>query len=279
MFKLLNYVFRKYLYFKFSILHLMSNSSWDNSLENYVKSGLLILQRNFQTLQEYSQWLNNEISQFFINSKENFFDIFEITTPTLSRYLANKIGISKERGLVLLAIINQNLDIPTLIKNKIDEFGKKNWQSINTRLVLTDVPFLSFIVNKTILSWDKELSENIFAIVTPEADGIPFGVILAHFLNCKCIYVRKNKRAEENDFIHLEFQRYRNVVNYYLSLKELPKNSKCIVVDDIKRSGSTLGHITELVEKAGSKVIKKLVLIDVPSENSFENDVESLLKL
>ena len=50
-------------------------------------------------------------------------------------------------------------------------------------------------------------------------------------------------------------------------------------MDDIKRSGSTLKHLEELVEKAGSRVVKKMVLIDVKGENDVVTGVDSFLQV
>ena len=212
-----------------------------------------------------------------LDSKQNKKTSFEITQPTLSRYLSGKISISKDRGIMFFMFMNLELETKKILMNRIKEFSKDNWSSINTRVILTDVILLSFIVIKKILESDD--FSNIDAIITPEADGIPLGVILAQQLKRKCIYVRKNKRSEDVNFVQVEVQRYRNVVNYYLSLKELPPNSNVLLVDDIKRSGSTLKHLEELVEKAGSKVVKKMVLINVKGDRDVITEVDSFLEL
>ena len=255
------------------------NDQWSNQTEEYVQLGLFLLYQRHHTLQEFNYWLNNRIKDYLVKNqykKENK-PSFEITQPTLSRYLSGKISISKDRGQLFYQIIDEELETKKILMEKITEFSRDNWNSINTRVILTDIVLLSFITIKKILESD-DLS-NIDAIITPEADGIPLGVILAQQLKRKCIYVRKNKRSEEVDFVQVEVQRYRNVVNYYLSLKELPPHSKVLLVDDIKRSGSTLKHLEHLVEKANSKVIKKLVLIDVASKHDIVTGVDSFLQL
>lgn len=251
------------------------NGEWTNKSEEYIKLGLTILFRKFKSLQDFASWLNNEIEQ--VSNKNNDNSKFAILEPTLSRYLTNKIGISQRKGKILQNIIDSELEIQNIIQDKIKDFAKDNWVSINTRVILTDIVLLTFIVIKKLQEMSD--SKNIDAIITPEADGIPLGVILAQQLKCKCIYVRKNKRAEDTDFVQVEVQRYRNVVNYYLSLKELPPDSKVLLVDDIKRSGSTLKHLEELIEKAGSKVIKKMVLIDVKGNNDVIKKIDSFLQL
>lgn len=243
--------------------------TWSSQVEEYVKLGLHLLFQRKQPMKltEFKEWLEKE------SKIENF-----ITEPTLSRYLSNKMGISQTKGEILLKIIDSELEIEKILMDRIKEFSKDNWSSINTRVILTDIVLLTFVVMKKITDRSDDLN-NINAIVTPEADGIPLGVILAQQLKCKCIYVRKNKRSEDTEFVSVEAQRYRNVVNYYLSLKELPPNSNVLLVDDIKRSGSTLKHLEELVKKAGSHVSKKMVLIDIETKNQQISDVESFLKL
>ena len=252
---------------------------WTNQTEEYVKLGLFILFKEHKSLQEFNNWLNNKIEEYTQenNKEKNSKRPFEVTQPTLSRYLSGKISISKERGQTFLRIVNSELETTKILMDRIQDFSKDNWSSINTRVILTDISLLTFVVMQKIL--DSKNLENVDAIITPEADGIPLGVILAQQLKCKCIYVRKNKRSEEINFVQVEVQRYRNVVNYYLSLKELVPQSNVLLVDDIKRSGSTLKHLEELVEKAGSKVIKKLVLIDVKGENDIVTEVDSFLQL
>lgn len=252
---------------------------WTSQSEEYVKLGLFLLSHNHDTLQNFTKWLNDQISNYLVDNdlKINNNKSFEITQPTLSRYLSGKISISKDRGIVLFEIIAIELETQKVLMEKIKEFSKDNWSSINTRVILTDIVLLNFIVAKKIL--DSDDLSSIDAIITPEADGIPLGVMLAQKLRCKCIYVRKNKRSEELNFVQVEVQRYRNVVNYYLSLKELPPNSKVLLVDDIKRSGSTLKHLEELIEKAGSRVSKKMVLIDIKSDDDKIKEVESFLQL
>ena len=240
---------------------------WSSQQEEYVKLGLNILFQNFSTLNEFNSWLDIK------SETQNF-----ITEPTLSRYLSNKMGISQTKGEILLKIIDSELEMKKVLMDKIKEFSKDNWSSINTRVILTDIVLLTFIVMKKIHD-NNDLFLNINAIVTPEADGIPLGVIIAQQLRCKCIYVRKNKTSEEENFVQVEVQRYRNVVNYYLSLKELPPNSKVLLVDDIKRSGSTLRHLEDLIKKAGSHVTKKMVLIDIKSKDELSSDVDSFLQL
>ena len=251
---------------------------WTSQTEEYVKLGLFILSKEHKTLQEFSTWINNRLKNYFIEKTDEITtETFEIIQPTLSRYLSGKIGISQKKGSVLLKLIDKELNMTKIIMDKIQEFSTDNWVSINTRVILTDITFLTFIVIKKILQ-SNDFS-TIDAIVTPEADGIPLGVILAQELQCKCIYVRKNKRSEDTDFVQVEVQRYRNVVNYYLSKKELPPDSKVLLVDDIKRSGSTLKHLEELIEKAESRVIKKMVLIDIKSEGDKIKNVDSFLEL
>lgn len=252
---------------------------WTDQTEQYVKLGLFLLYQEHPTLQEFNAWLNTKINTFIENNDSSFDkgQPFEVTQPTLSRYLSGKISISKERGITFYKFINVELETKKILMEKIQEYSKDNWASINTRVILTDIVLLNFIVIKKILETDDFSS--IDAIITPEADGIPLGVMLAQQMKRKCIYVRKNKRSEEVNFVQVEVQRYRNVVNYYLSLKELPPDSKVLLVDDIKRSGSTLRHLEELVEKAGSKVVKKMVLINIKSKDDIVKDVDSFLEL
>ena len=271
--KISNYVIRK-------IFDLKSiNMTWTSQMEEYVKLGLFILYQGFSTLQEFNTWLNARINEIYSSkdstSKEN--QSFEITQPTLSRYLSGKISISKDRGLIFYKFLNLELETKKILMDKIREFSKDNWASINTRVILTDIVLLNFIVIRKILESDG--LNDIDAIITPEADGIPLGVMLAQQLKRKCIYVRKNKRSEEVNFVQVEVQRFRNVVNYYLSLKELPPDSKVLLVDDIKRTGSTLSHLEELISKAGSKVVKKMVLINIIGEKDIVKDVDSFLEL
>ena len=252
---------------------------WTDQTEQYVKLGLFLLYQEFNSLQEFNAWLNTKINSLIknVDSSTESGQPFEITQPTLSRYLSGKISISKDRGLTFYKFINLELETKKILMEKIKEYSKDNWAAINKGVILTDTVLLKFIVIKKNL--DSEDLSSIDAIITPEADGIPLGVMLAQQLKRKCIYVRKNKRSEELNFVQVEVQRFRNVVNYYLSLKELPPDSKVLLVDDIKRSGSTLSHLEELVAKAGSKVVKKMVLINVKSKNDIVKDVDSFLEL
>jgi adenine/guanine phosphoribosyltransferase-like PRPP-binding protein len=254
-------------------------NKWSNQIEKYVKLGLFILSNNHKTLQDFTLWLNKAVYSFINlnNHLNNEKELFELTSPTLSRYLSDKIGISKDRGLIFYEIIKEELEIKKILQKKILEFSKDNWKSINTRIILTDINFLTFIVIQKILLSNYNYS-TIDAVITPEADGIPLGVIFAQQLRCKCIYVRKNKRSEDKEYVQVEVQRFRNVINYYLSLNELPINSKVLLVDDICRSGSTLQHLEDLIKKAGSKVVKKLVLINIVNKDAI-NNIESFIDL
>lgn len=130
-----------------------------------------------------------------------------------------------------------------------------------------------------------ELSKNLSCdiIVTAEAKGITLAHEIAKNLGMKdFIVARKSKKVYMNETIDVEVDSIttKNIQKLYLDKEDLDKikGKRVALVDDVISTGKSLEALSNLVTRAGGKIVKKLSIL-AEGDASKRDDIVYLEKL
>lgn len=115
------------------------------------------------------------------------------------------------------------------------------------------------IVRKAALALSKKLPKKVDALVTPEVKSIPLAYELSRQMRIPYVVTRKIKKPYMVGSLSHEVVSITTGKAQIIWLdgkdKEILKNKKVILVDDVVSTGSTLKGLRKLMKKAGAEVV------------------------
>lgn len=118
-------------------------------------------------------------------------------------------------------------------------------------------------------------------IVTIEAKGIPFGVMIARAMNLPLVIVRKNTRITEGPSLAINYLSSTSgkIQSMTLPRRSIKKGSKVILVDDFMRGGGTFKGMEDLMREFDATVKAKAVFMELVTPVKVTKDYFSLMTL
>ena len=118
-----------------------------------------------------------------------------------------------------------------------------------------DASFIT-LIGKEI--YEHFMDKKVNKILTVEASGIAFAIVVAQFFNCKMVFAKKSKSANSGDNAYsAECKSFtRNMVNQIVLPKEfLDKDDNVLVVDDFLAVGNATKALREIIAQANANLV------------------------
>lgn len=125
------------------------------------------------------------------------------------------------------------------------------------------------------------IDKKVKKIVSMEARGFIFGSVVANYLRCGFVPVRKkNKLPYKTISIEYELEYGKDILEIHEDAIETDDN--VVIIDDVLATGGTAKAVATLIEKCGGRVVGMGFLIELtflnPRDKLRDYDVYSLIK-
>ena len=185
-----------------------------------------------------------------------------MSIASISRYKANKILPNSKLIDKIINYWDEKNTLKEIIKNRIEtSLFDSHAQIDNTKLQSDNelLRIISFYIAKKYLATIKA-----DIVVTTEVDGIPFCIALGNELEIPSIYARRKKPTNTVTYSIDVPKASSRIDTIYIPKDLIKKGQKCIVVDDLIRTGNTQSALTKLIsENVEGEVVAAIVLIGV----------------
>ncbi len=104
--------------------------------------------------------------------------------------------------------------------------------------------------------------QHIDLIAGAESRGFIFGTVIAHFLNCGFVPIRKPGKLPA-ETISEEYQLEYGTDNLEIHTDAIKPGQRVLIVDDLLATGGTMEACCKMVEKLGGKIVGISLLIDL----------------
>lgn len=117
-------------------------------------------------------------------------------------------------------------------------------------------------------------------ILTPEAGGISLATAIGMASGKPIVVARKQRPPNEGPVVEaVSLSGPATYTVLYVAKRELPRDSRVLLVDDFSIHGHTMRALVELVRKAGSRVAGELVVVGVGDDWRVSDNAEALLEI
>jgi adenine phosphoribosyltransferase len=185
-----------------------------------------------------------------------------MSIASISRYKANKILPNSKLIDKIVNYWDEKNTLEAIIKNRIKtSIIGRDTHIDNTKLQSDNelLRIISFYIGKKYLATIKA-----DIVVTTEVDGIPFCIALGNELGIPSIYSRRKKPTNTESYSIDVPKASSRIDTIYIPKDLIKKGQKCIVVDDLIRTGNTNSALTKLInERVEGEVVAEIVLIGV----------------
>ena len=132
----------------------------------------------------------------------------------------------------------------------------------------------SFLNNQLDVKLLSEMAKDVYSrfkdkgvnkILTVEASGIAFAVLVAEKFNCNALFAKKSKTSNvEGDILSAECYSYTHkIMNNLIVPKEfLGEGDKVLIIDDFLANGQAVFALKEIVEKSGAELVGASIAIE-----------------
>lgn len=173
--------------------------------------------------------------------------------------------VSGAAGGVKFVCNISNSDLNEFIDALINELQDDKRTILGSFLYLSDILSSPRYLKKagTILA-SRFIDKEVDYVVTVETKGIPLAYEVANKLGVELIIVRRGNKITEGTTISINYLSgsSNRIQTMSLSKKSLPKESKCVFIDDFMKAGGTAVGIKHLLEEFQSELMGIGVLID-----------------
>ncbi len=189
-------------------------------------------------------------------------DELGMSIASISRYKTNKILPNSQLIDKIVNHWDEKNTLEEIIKSRIETSIIDRYTHINNTKLQSDnelLRIISFYIVKKYLS-----SKKADIVVTTEVDGIPFCIAIGNELGIPSIYARRKKPTNTATYSIDVPKASSRIDTIYIPKEMIKKGQKCIVVDDLIRTGNTQNAITKLInENVEGEVVAGVVLIGV----------------
>lgn len=176
----------------------------------------------------------------------------------LSRYVKGRVIPTEERARAILEALARAYPLERVFLESItSEAGMVD----NSRLV-GNTPVLKMAATQAAAIF---LERKVDKVLTMASDGIPYATLVADVLGARLAIAKKEREKGVRRFVNSEVPVGDSgfVVSAYLPADILKKGERCLIVDDIVRSGETQQALTLLAKKAGCQIAGYSFLIAI----------------
>jgi len=177
----------------------------------------------------------------------------------LNRYVKARVLPSEKRAKELVQILSKSFGLTSLILEHVtvDGYGMVD----DTNLISSPRILRLAAVEAAMLFSDSKVDK----VVTMASDGIPYASFLADLLGSKLVVAKKEREKGVKKFHSSEVLIGDSGVSItaYAPAHILRKGDRCLIVDDLVRSGETQEALTQLVRSAGCEVVGYCFLVAV----------------
>ena len=213
-----------------------------------------------------------------LRAARRFFSLTELSqllgmpAPMLSRYATGATLPSEGNARLILERLLSRDVITSLVAKAVKVYGG----FYNIAGVTLD-PYALALVSEYAV---RRFGGHFDRVLTPEAGGISLATAVGLASGKPIVVARKQKPPIGEPVLEAVY--FSGPVSYtmfYVARRELPKDSKVLLVDDFSIHGHTLRALVELARKAGSRVTGALVVVGVGEDWKVVDNAEALLEI
>jgi adenine/guanine phosphoribosyltransferase-like PRPP-binding protein len=177
----------------------------------------------------------------------------------LTRYVKGRVIPSVERAKQLVSVLSEHFGLASLFGEYVyvDPSGMVD----DTELV-ADPSVLRLAATEVAVKFgDMDVDK----VVTMASDGIAYAAFVADTLGAKMVIAKKEKEKGVKKFVSSEAPIGDSglYLTAYAPANIIRKGDRCLIVDDLVRSGETQEALTNLVKQMGAEVLGYSFLVAV----------------
>lgn len=183
----------------------------------------------------------------------------KLKPSVLTRYVKGRVIPTEQRAKELITILSEHFGLASLIREyvHIDESGMVDDTSLVTNPSLLRLAAAEAAVKFGHLGIDK--------VVTMASDGISYATFVADMLGARMVIAKKEREKGVKKFVSSEAPIGDSglFLTAYAPASSIRRGEKCLIVDDLVRSGETQEALTGLVKQVGAEVAGYSFLVAV----------------
>lgn len=159
-----------------------------------------------------------------------------------------------------------------LLKEKIIEEG-----IVKTESILDVSSFLNMQVDAVLMQEVGKAFADAFSsidfdcYVTVESSGIAPSVFASIASDKPLVIIKKDHRKKDTPFVQQDCYSFTKEQEYFLTVDaQYIENKRCILIDDFLASGSVVGNVEVLLEKAGACLVHTGIVISKDFQNGMK---------
>lgn len=177
----------------------------------------------------------------------------------LTRYVKGRVIPSEKRAKELIAILSEHFGLADLLKEyvSVDPSGM-----VDDTSLVTDPSLLRLIAAEAAVRFGDL---GVDKVVTMASDGISYATFVADMLGAKMVIAKKEREKGVKKFVSSEAPIGDSglFLTAYAPASSIRRGEKCLIVDDLVRSGETQEALTLLVKQVGAEVVGYSFLVAV----------------
>lgn len=202
-------------------------------------------------------------------------DLSKITglpLPMLSRYINGSTLPSEGNARKIVDSLLSREVITALVAKAVRVYNG----FYNIAGVTLDPMALTLISEYVVSRFDGAFT----CVMTPEAGGISLATAIGLTANVPIVVARKQRPPSEEPVLETMYlSGPASYTVFYVTKRELPKDSKVLIVDDFSIHGHTLRALVELVRKAGASLAGTVVVVAVGTDWKVTENSEALIEI
>jgi adenine phosphoribosyltransferase len=202
-------------------------------------------------------------------------DLSKITglpLPMLSRYINGSTLPSEGNARKIVDSLLSREVITALVAKAVRVYNG----FYNIAGVTLDPMALTLISEYVVSRFDGAFT----CVMTPEAGGISLATAIGLTANVPIVVARKQRPPSEEPVLEAMYlSGPASYTVFYVTKRELPKDSKVLIVDDFSIHGHTLRALVELVRKASASLAGTVVVVAVGTDWKVTENSEALIEI
>ncbi|MFP3080267.1 MAG: phosphoribosyltransferase family protein [Acidilobus sp.] len=202
-------------------------------------------------------------------------DLSKITglpLPMLSRYINGSTLPSEGNARKIVDSLLSREVITALVAKAVRVYNG----FYNIAGVTLDPMALTLISEYVVSRFDGAFT----CVMTPEAGGISLATAIGLTANVPIVVARKQRPPSEEPVLETMYlSGPASYTVFYVTKRELPKDSKVLIVDDFSIHGHTLRALVELARKAGASLAGTVVVVAVGTDWKVTENSEALIEI
>ncbi|MGC9210174.1 MAG: phosphoribosyltransferase family protein [Acidilobus sp.] len=213
-----------------------------------------------------------------LRAARKFFPLTELSrmlslpAPTLSRYVSGTTLPSEGNARVIIEGLLTKEVLTSLVAKAVKVYG--GFYDITG--VTLDPYALTLVSEYAVRRFEGQFDR----VLTPEAGGISLATAIGLASGRPIVVARKQRPPNEGPVLEaVSLSGPASYTVFYVTRRELPRESRVLLVDDFSIHGHTMRALAELARKAGAVVSGELVIVGVGDDWRVSDNAEALLEI